>query len=475
MDNQINDNKFSNSYLAILMGLILLVYAYFSILFYLPRTLYMDTSYMTFNLLNYETFALEHNRLSLFFLQLVPLIFIKLKMSLTMVLMSISLWPCFLYGFITLVLYKKFNQPVLAYVWLLLFIIPIRHFFNYAISESNMALGMSLLSFGYVLYMLESNRIPTLWNLTWLFGFNMIAVLFHPSAIIYLMIIVFVIFLKEGYNKWFGANLLTFLEVCMLYFLIKPKGGYDTQIIKNTFSFKSLSNILDSYAINFYLSNFWSYYLLFFVAMIFIVFCFFMQNNFVKLTLYSCFCLLVFIIVSMTYVNGDSIFFMEKNMLPICLMMLLPIVDVLKDIKLDKNWQHFVKLIVILLVFSFGLFQIHRVGLLYRSRSLQVLDIVKLMDENRMSKGWIQQDAIQHSFNMAPWTMPYETLILSNLFLDKSITLKPYIEETKLKSETNDFIGSDFTPVIKLDKKPLNPVYFKALKGDYQVLEISKE
>ncbi|MDP2176317.1 MAG: hypothetical protein Q8K70_10455 [Bacteroidota bacterium] len=455
--------------------MIVFVYAYFSVLFYLPRTLYMDTSYMTFNLLNYETFALEHNRLSLFFLQFVPLIFVKLKMSLTMVLMSISLWPCFLYGSITYLLYKKFNQPVLAFVWLLLLIVPMRHFFNYALSESNMALGMSLLGFGYVIFMLESNRIPTLWNLTWLFGFNMIAVLFHPSAIIYLMIIGFVIFLKVGYNKWFGAHLLTYLEVCILYFLIKPKGGYDTQIIENIFSFQSLSNILDSYVINFYLGNFWSYYLLFFVAMLFILIRFFMQNKFMKLMLYSCFCLFVFIMVSIIYVNGDSVFFMEKNMLPISLIMLLPIVLVFKGFKFDKHWQHLITLSVMVLVFSFGLFQIHKVGLLYRSRSLQVLDIVKLMDSKGLKKVWIQQDAIQNSFNMAPWTMPYETLILSNLFLDKSITLKPFLEETNLKSEANDFIGSDFTPVINLDKNPLNPTYFKALKGNYQVIDITKE
>jgi hypothetical protein len=429
----------------------------------------MDTSYMVFNILNEETFALEHNRYSFILLQIVPLIFVKLSFGLEVILYVVSIWTALVYALIAFLLYKISKQWILTIVWTMILVVPIHEFYYFAFSESIMAMGFSLLVYGLLNKFLVSNKV-TLVQWLILFVCSVIAVFFHPYAFVYLMIVCTALILKNGLHGVLKNYSFVLLVCLVLYWFFKPKGGYDSGVLGQMLINAHPKAFIKSYVFDFYMGNFKVYYWSFFVVLVFIVFQYIKTKCWAKLMMYLSSVVLVFILCALAFHSGDGVFFMEKNLLPVCLVMVLPIAGIYETLFIKVIWKRIVLISFFILILN-GMYQIHRTGLKFRMRTNVIVDAMNKMNQNQIEKGFISDGVFHYSENITPWTMPYETLIISNVQFNRSVTIKPMNVNTNSTKFENEFIGSDFTPIINLDIQPLNPQFFKPMSGTYHVID----
>jgi len=167
---------------------------------------------------------------------------------------------------------------------------------------------------------------------------------------------------------------------------------------------------------------------------------------------------------AIVYYKGDSAYFMEKNLAPFCMAILIPFHFILKQNY--KSW------ITIVLVFIFGvnLIQLYKVGQEFVDRTEKIEKLVNVMVHNKIKKGVISKDIYHYTENIGIWTLPYETLMLSRLRYEQNVTVFAASNaQDKLREiGSNDvFLGADFFPPLPLEKLYFNKKYFINLNGKY--------
>ena len=126
----------------------------FSIIFYLERTLYVDSAYQIYQLINTGNFHINDNRFSMFLSELLPLSFIHLDLGLRKVILSYSLsFVLLFYAFYILVVHLLKNYK--AGILITLIIIGIRHTFFHTISETFQVLTFATFFFAWLYYPLK--------------------------------------------------------------------------------------------------------------------------------------------------------------------------------------------------------------------------------------------------------------------------------------------------------------------------------
>ncbi len=448
-----------------IIGLTWLVYLCYSVLFYISRTLYMDAGYMSFNLINEKAFALEHQRFSFVYLQSLPLLLVQLNLSLKVILLGMSIWSTLLYGLIAWVLVKVFDELTLALFWIAMLIMPFKALFHFALCESFMSIGFSILVLGYLLYLNKKKNNHQKINFVVLLLLVLSTLFFHPSSILYLGIVGWYYFLTHGFDTHFKKFIYSMAFGVMLYWILKPSSGYDETILNQLFSRSVISNLFDSYLFD-YLHGNWSGFYLFFTLLygavcIYFVVC----KKYWVAAVYVLSVFVVLLICAIVYHKGDSAYFMEKNLAPFCMAILIPIHHLIKQF--NKSW---VTIVLVVFVFSVNLIQLHTMGMDFVNRTEKIDNLLKVMVCKGIKKGVFTKDVYHYSENIGIWTLPYETLMLSRLKYDKTVTVFGASNaQDKLKEIGNEnvFLGADFFPPLPLEKLHFNEIYFKDLNGNY--------
>ena len=454
----------NNRNLKWIIGFTWLVYLAYSVVFYISRTLYMDAGYMSFNLINEEVFALEHQRLSFIYLQSIPLLLVKLNLSLKIILLGMSIWSTLLYGIIAWVLVKVFDELPLALLWIAMLVMPFKALFHFALCESFMTIGFSLLVLGYLLFLDKNKLNPKRYDFIVLLFLVLSTLFFHPSSILYLGIVGWYYFLNYGYNANFKKFLISLMAGVLLYWFLKPSSGYDETILSQLFSKSVISNLFNSYLFD-YLHGNWAGFYLFFTLLFGLVCVYFIViKKYWVAVLYSLSVFVVLLFCAIVYYKGDSAYFMEKNLAPFCMAILIPFHFILKQNY--KSW------ITIVLVFIFGvnLIQLYKVGQEFVDRTEKIEKLVNVMVHNKIKKGVISKDIYHYTENIGIWTLPYETLMLSRLRYEQNVTVFAASNaQDKLREiGSNDvFLGADFFPPLPLEKLYFNKKYFMNLNGKY--------
>jgi hypothetical protein len=156
---------------------------------------------------------------------------------------------------------------------------------------------------------------------------------------------------------------------------------------------------------------------------------------------------------------------MEKNLAPFCLSILIPIHYILKQH--SKSW---ITIVLVVFVFGVNLVQIYKVGLEFTERTEKVEKLLDVMAINACNKGVFSAELYHYSENIGIWSLPYETLMLSRLKSNKSISIFPALSAQKKLIEIgakNVFLGADFFPPLPINELRFNKVYFNHLNGNY--------
>ena len=448
-----------------IIGLTWLVYLCYSVFFYVSRTMYMDAGYMSFNLINEEAFALEHQRFSFIYLQSLPLLLINMNLSLKVVLLGMSIWSTLLYGIIAWILVKVFDELPLALLWIAMLIMPFKSLFHFALCESFMSIGFSILVLGYLMYLNKNKLNFKRYNFIVLLFLVLSTLFFHPSSILYLGIIGAYYFFNHGLDSYFKRFVFSMLIGVVLYLYFKPSSGYDETILNQFFSKSVVANLFDSYLFD-YLHGNWSGFYLFFTLLIGAICIYFVvQKKYWIALIYILSVFVVLLLCAIVYYKGDSVYFMEKNLAPFCLSILIPIHYVLKQH--SKSW---ITIVLVVFVFGVNLVQIYKVGLEFTERTEKVEKLLDVMAINACNKGVFSAELYHYSENIGIWSLPYETLMLSRLKSNKSISIFPALSAQNKLIEIgakNVFLGADFFPPIPINELRFNKVYFNHLNGNY--------
>lgn len=458
-------NQFLN--LSHINSLFWFVLLFYSAWFFLPRVLQMDSAFIMYNLIENQSFFIAHNRFAMALLQFVALISIKLNLSINSVLILSSVAPMLINTLIAWLLFSKLNNKHLAALWLLINIYAIPNFIVFAFADALTAVGIALLVVGLFL---KYNLKFSILHILLLNVLLLLLVFLHPSALI-LIAIVNLFIIQEIRHKSVFILILSSIFSGLLYFIVKPKGGYDTQFLDNLLNSFSFEYLKSSFYWYYLKSTFYVNYLVFTLLFVLISFSMITNRAFVKFSIY-CFSIFVTLIISaIIFQNGDSNFFMEKNMLPLWLVVGLP-VFYLNKIKWT-NASHLIKPVFVL-VCLWSVFVLFKTAQGYNKRLNLLSGILYNMQTNHISKGVISTDMFHGFDNITPWTLPYETLILSKSKFNESLS----ITATKNMQAFNEkellgnyFYGADFLPPQNLDLHPFKSIYFKLNNGNYQSVD----
>jgi hypothetical protein len=429
----------------------------------------MDAGYMSFNLINEKTFAIEHQRFSFIYLQSLPLLLVQLNLSLKVILLVMSIWSTLLYGLIAWVLVKVFDELTLALFWIAMLIMPFKALFHFALCESFMSIGFSILVLGYLLYLNKKKSIHQKNEFIVLLVLVLSTLFFHPSSILYLVIVGWYYFLNHGFDSHFKKFIYSMAFGVILYWFLKPSTGYDDTILNHFFSKSVISNLYESYLFD-YLHGNWKGFYFFFTLLLWGVCIYFvvLKKYWVAL-LYVLSVLMVLLICAIVYHKGDSAYFMEKNLAPFCMAILIPIHYIIKQN--DKSW---VTLILVVFVFAVNLIQLYKMGMGFTERTEKIESLVNLMATKGIKKGVFSKGVYHYSENVGIWTLPYETLMLSRLKFEQTVTVFGASNAQDKLMEIGDenvFLGADFFPPLPLEKLHFNEKYFKDLNGNYKDID----
>jgi len=458
-------NKYLNfSYTNSLFWAILLFYSSW---FFLPRVLQMDNAFIMYNLIENQSFFIAHNRFSMALLQFVALVAIKLNLSINTVLVLSSVAPMLINALIAWLLFSKLKNKYLAALWLLINIYAIPNFIVFAFADALSAVGIALLIVGVFLkYYLKFSIV----HLVLLNVLLLLLVFLHPSALI-LIAIVNLFIIQEIRHKSIFILILSSVFSGLLYFIVKPKGGYDTHFLDNLMNSFSFEYLKSSFYWYYLKTTFYVNYLAFTLLFVLISFSIITNKAFEKLSIY-CFSILITLIISaIVFHDGDSNFFMEKNMLPLWLVVGLPVFYLNKN-KMPDTF-HFFKPVFIIVCF-WSVFVLFKTAKGYNNRLNLLSGILYNMQTNHISKGVLSADMFHGYDNITPWTLPYETLILSESKFNESFSIYATRNMAEFKEKEvlgNYFYGADFMPPQNLEIYPFKSRYFYLPKENYRSLD----
>ncbi len=189
--------------------------------FYQAR-LYTDAAYYLFHCINKANFHVELNRFVLAFSQVVPLLAIKLQLSLKAVLIWASVGHVLFHYLVFCFIYYKLNQPQVAIAILLNQVIGISS--GYFTPQFELYYSVTMLLFVYA-YLQQA--ITTLTQYVFLAVVAVIALLGHPMANVLLLFMLGFDALQNGTKKWKPYLLLLGLMISTSIFKSYTATAYE--------------------------------------------------------------------------------------------------------------------------------------------------------------------------------------------------------------------------------------------------------
>ena len=411
-----------------------------AILFAWERTLYADSAYTLFNVLNGFS-AVEHFRITQYLNLLPAQAGVLLQLPIHAVAIMLSLTPL-LWAFAA-TWYSTFHlkNTRWSFYFMGIFLVTGHEFQFLGTAEMILAL-----IFGGLFAMETRKSVIGLWAL--------LAYLAHPGILPALLA-------ASLFQKQIKFHLMAITSSVVLKLLFIPSSGYENQILSNLLN---ISNVFQSWGWHyFYTSLFGGWALPYLVVFLGGLVAFSGRQRW----LYIGAALSTTFFITYLYQDGDSGMMMQKSFAPLWLILALPLLHA-KESSLFNN---------LLLISFFGgcfyvykqaHFHIHRQHELEKRISQLPVESKKIITTN---------DGFPADIYGIPWAIPYETLIYSTHLnsekpitycLSDSATIQTLISNKKPLGK-NEFRGASFAYPLKQEK--LNQRYFSKLSTNAYRIE----
>ena len=411
------------------------VLAILAIVFWRERTIMLDASFQSFDIINKGKLAIQVQRFGAAFVQSFPLVTSKMGLSLTTVLVSYSLSFVLFHWLAFFICDKILKVKALALGILLWYMMMTAHTFYWA--QNEVIQGISL-TFVYFALLMNRGEFPKLrwWEYPLSIGLVFTIVYFHPLIIFPFCFMLGYFFINKitPLSKFWKKNIqqteetknsnkpnfsygllgwavLSFAAANYSKFYITGVSPYDKGSSER-FS-NHITRHLDELVTGPSQRLFWGHcfddFILVLPFLLGIIGFYIWKKEWLKGLFFVVSTLGFVFIIATSYFDSKDWFYLESQYLPLAVMLALPFIfDVLPNIK-NANWA--VGIIGFVLIFKvLYIFQTHKT---YTHR---LNYLTGLLDKTRRFEGtkfFTDNDHIEEKMLLMYWGSAYETLYLS--------------------------------------------------------------
>jgi len=438
--------------------------------FYAERTIFIDSAFQIFKIVNFETWNVEAGRYSAVISQILPLIFIKAGASLPQVLWAYSLSFILLFYLVFCLATYKLKSEVAGITIVFLLCLCIRQSFYHVATETHQGLVYSVLLYAWLSYSFNSTTSTLRYTIAVLLV--LLCYFSHPVTLIPILFIFAYHAIDKNLIKNKNLYLLSALTIALysFKFFATPEDSYEGDQFQQLGNFIQLMpNILSFSSTIFFAGNVNNLYYLPLLLLLVVLIFYLKEKNYFKFWLVGGAVFMFMLITLITYHRGDSIVMMEKNFMPLTILIIIPLAN---DILSNTKTKHKMKVGLVSLSVAIGLIGIVLTGNLFSQR-LDYIDGLKYVDNQKpTSKTLVMNDDLNIDLVMVTWTIAIETLLYSSLdTINGSSTTYVASDKSEVSAVLNDpelFLATPKWRDWKISE--LNNKYFKLGRTTYQVL-----
>lgn len=456
--------------------LFFVVYAVFSVYYATERIVFIDSAKYLFDLINHQTPFIT-GREGGYPVLLLPLLFIKLKLSLYMVIAAFSVSYVLIFYLVYLLVVYVLKSDAAA--WLLIFslVLCTRDTFYYPATE--VYLGMAYVCILYAVLFSEVIKQRAIrYGLT--LGMIYICYLTHPITIFLILpLLLFKLFeLSEKKEKWFLALLAcaSFLFFAVRPFMAKTINANEYMGYRKAFSvFSYLPEVFTAPSANFFYIHTWqstSIYLLAVVLFGVALFFYLVKRHIEKAIILFVSVSAIWLLATIVYIEGESAVVLGKAFAPLAFLCSLPLFhDILYE---KKKWFNISVMLLLSGVLFLKFRDIALIGKHQKQRIENIRTDISKAREQGINKAILKWDTLSRKNELIPWAYSMESIILSS-FDDEEQSVTIFIERDNFTVNHEVFEQKDIflymDPNEVLPQKQLNTAYFKLPEQKYVYLK----
>ena len=444
--------------------------AILAVYFYEERTIFIDSAFQIFKILNFETWNIEAGRYSAAITQILPLLLIKVGTPLNLVLLSYSLsFVLVFYLVFCLVTYKLKNE-VAGICIVFILCLCIRQSFYHVATETHQGLVYTMLLYAWLCYSLNSSNKLIRYAIAALLV--LLCYFSHPITLLPILFVFGYHVLDQNILREKGMYFLVLATIALFAFKVvaTPAGSYEGD------QFEQLGNIINLLPdlLSFSSTIFFAgnvnnlYYLALFILVIVLI-SYLRKKEKAKFWLVTGSVFFFMLITLITYNRGDSIVMMEKNFMPLTVFIIIPFAN---DVLSYTEVKHKLKVGFVGLSLIIGLVGIILTGSIFSDR-LDYLNKMLVQGQSQSRKKTLVEKAeMDMDVILVTWAVAIETLLYSSLNSpEESATI--FVADdldkfTNSPGETNTYYATPGWRDWKISE--LNKNYFNLDNGVYQVI-----
>lgn len=451
-----------------------IVLTWFSLEFFRERMTTSDAAYYNFLLIQDGKPVIVHNRWSSYFVQLLPLMAVKMSLSLAAVLKiysaSLIVFQYFFFAIIVFIL-KDYRA---GFALLLSLCLTFRGVFYFPITELFMGFGAAILCWSVIKKMIAENKmlVKNIFAFVVLLLFVFLT-LFHPA---FLVVIVFLLLFELSKGNLTNIHLWALMVFGLAWNIARtklfPLSEYEADKMPSIADIiKYLPELEKFKSTNYFMHfvpNFWTSG----IVVVLIIYLGIRAKKILPIVVmsFTVFGWLALILVIDR--NGTTPNMTEYYYTLFGIFLALPFTDIFFE---KVKSRIYVPLLAML--FAINLFGIYNSGYIYRERVQYFDRLNKYVHQSGNSKGLLAMVNFQWGIGWGTWAFPYETLLNSSLAgPDSAVSIYITNDMARFDSIINDpelFLGPDWCQFCSRTDK-LNPDYFKIKSGAYYKININQ-
>jgi len=425
-----------------------------------------DGAHYLLHIVQSETFRIEHQRYILAASQLLPLLGIKLGLSMKAIVVLNSLNNIVYFFGLFVLCAVRFKDYIAAWSIVLLTVLGILHIQFIPMYE--IWYGAPLV---VVLYsMLHKNALHAPVNVALFYSVLITALFAHPLLFIVVLFVLAFHFLrtrKIAWRMWIGVA-ITFIA----WYLIKKLALTEYEAGKismlDTGWNKAYENLFKPSHYLRMMKFFFTYYTVTSIMFTLLVIMYIVRRSWWKLGLILSFCGGHILLINFTHQPDPELTpYFERMYLPFVTMILIAFIFDTWTIRLMTVRAG---AIAILLIVAYRMWLYFDLSELYVQRKLHTEELIRNCSISGGSKFILAQSDYETCFNHVDWSLPMETALRSSL-LKLPATINVITEEDLNEGNNRSILNANsflFRRWDLMNDEQLNPNYFKMRHGLYQ-------
>ena len=465
-------NRFIEKQTSLIGNITFLVLAIMAIVFWRERTIMLDASFQSFDVINKGKLAIQVQRFGAAFVQMFPLLTSKLGLPLKAILISYSLSFIIFHYLMFLICNYILKIKEMALSIVLFTILMTVHTFFWVQNEVIQGISVVFVYFALLINRERSQKIR------W-FDFPLAlliliaAVYFHPLNV-FAFVFCILFFLISSDNiinlQKIIFSVASWIAIVVAKVYITKVSTYDVGSMQRftTNISKPIAELKHGEAINLFLSHCFDDFVILILLALSIAIYYTTTKEYRKLVLFSLLTISYILLVLVSFYDSKFWFYLESQFLPLSVIFILPLVfDIIPSFKKERT-----ALITISALIVYKLFYISYSSQIYTQRLNYLNELLIYTYRFDSTKFMVDNDDIQQNKLLMHWGCAYETLYLSLLKSpDSTRTIVIYDEpknELWITGQKNSFHAA--YDMIKYPEANHNYFNFKDTVHSYKLL-----